>query len=79
VLSKSLVASAVHSAAFTAGNMSVAAANAPVDTTAEGWVVSLTILVAASVVSLLLAAAVFRKHGFLGNFKEATSRHAISN
>jgi len=79
VLSKSLVASAIFSAAFAASNISAAAANAPVGTPAEGWVVSLTYLVAASVVSLLLCSVVFRKHGFLGNLKEATSRHVISN
>jgi hypothetical protein len=79
VLSKSLVTSAIFTAVYAAGNVSLAVANATADTTAavagDAW----PAVIVSSVVALLLAAVVFRKHGFLGNLKEATSRHVISN
>jgi hypothetical protein len=79
VLSRSLAASALFSAVYAAGNVTLALATTPGGAIAEVEAVSLTTISVASAMSLLLAAAVGRKYGFLGNLKRATSGNVISS
>lgn len=78
VLSKSLVASALFSAVFFAGHMSLTFASTTVGTPAEALRTPAT-WIAAFIVSAVLAGVVVRRNGFFGNLKETVQTDVTSH